>query len=145
MKILNCRSWRLYNQFFGDFKPWGTETAKNAYAKLAEDANAQLVDIRTLADWRQVGTPDIKNLSKKYVPVVYNGENKVGFLKKLALKFKEPENTTLFILHKFDGSSEKIAQLVMQMDLKLPMQFKTVAVVFPGSNHKNDSILILVV
>ncbi|KAL8103589.1 hypothetical protein AgCh_027969 [Apium graveolens] len=42
-------------QFFGDFKPWGTETAKNAYAKLAEDANAQLVDIRTLADWRQVG------------------------------------------------------------------------------------------
>lgn len=90
----------ILSQFFGDSKPWGIETAKNAYAKLAEDANAQLVDIRALADLRQVGTPDIKSLSKKSVPIVYNGEDKPGFLKKLALKFKEPENTTLFILDK---------------------------------------------
>lgn len=91
----------ILSQFFGgESKPWGIETAKNAYAKLAEDANAQLVDIRALADLRQVGTPDIKSLSKKSVPIVYNGEDKPGFLKKLALKFKEPENTTLFILDK---------------------------------------------
>lgn len=90
----------ILSQFFGDSKPWGIETAKNAYTKLGEDANAQLVDIRALADLRQVGTPDIKGLSKKSVPILYNGEDKPGFLKKLALKFKEPENTTLFILDK---------------------------------------------
>jgi chitinase domain-containing protein 1 len=47
-----------------------------------------------------VGSPDIRGLRKKPVPIVYEGEDKPGFLKKLSLKFKEPENTTLFILDK---------------------------------------------
>lgn len=114
----------ILSQFFGDSKPWGIETAKNAYAKLAEDANAQLVDIRPLSDLRQVGTPDIKSLSKKSVPIVYNGEDKPGFLKKLALKFKEPENTTLFILDKFDGSSELVAELVTANGFKAAYAIK---------------------
>ncbi|KAK1376642.1 rhodanese-like domain-containing protein 4, chloroplastic [Heracleum sosnowskyi] len=114
----------ILSQFFGDSKPWGIETAKNAYAKLAEDANAQLVDIRALSDLRQVGTPDIKSLSKKSVPVVYNGDDKPGFLKKLALKFKEPENTTLFVLDKFDGSSELVAELVTANGFKAAYAIK---------------------
>jgi hypothetical protein len=32
--------------------------------------------------------------------VPYNGEDKNGFLKKLTLRFKDPENTTLVILDK---------------------------------------------
>lgn len=90
----------VLSQLFGESKPWGIETAKNAYAKLGDDANAQLLDIRAPVDLRQVGGPDIRGLSKKPVQVVYKGEDKLGFLKKLALKFKEPENTTLFILDK---------------------------------------------
>ncbi|WJX92526.1 Rhodanese-like domain-containing protein 4, chloroplastic [Trifolium repens] len=93
-------------------KPWGVESAKNAYAKLGADGNAQLLDIRGLAEIRQVGGPNVGGLKKKSVSIVYKGDDKPGFLKKISLKFKEPENTTLFILDKFDGNSELVAELV---------------------------------
>ncbi|XP_043715843.1 rhodanese-like domain-containing protein 4, chloroplastic isoform X2 [Telopea speciosissima] len=93
-------------------KPWGVESAKNAYGKLAEDVEAQLLDIRSPVEFRKVGSPDIRGLKKKPVSIAYNGQDKLGFLKKLSLKFKGPENTTLFILDKFDGSSELVAELV---------------------------------
>ncbi|KAG6786852.1 hypothetical protein POTOM_008469 [Populus tomentosa] len=79
-------------------KSWGVESAKKAYAALGDDAKAQLLDIRATVEFRQVGSPDISGLSKKPASVVYKSEDKPGFLKKLSLKFKEPENTTLFIL-----------------------------------------------
>jgi len=81
-------------------KAWGVESAKNAYAKLGADGNAQLLDIRGLAEIRQVGAPNVGGLKKKSVAVTYKGDDKPAFLKKLTLKFKEPENTTLFILDK---------------------------------------------
>ncbi|KAL5572079.1 hypothetical protein UlMin_021676 [Ulmus minor] len=102
----------VLSQILKKAKPWGVESARNAYAKLGDDANAQLVDIRPPVEFRQVGGPNIGGLGKKPVSIVYKGEDKPGFLKKLSLKFKEPENTTLFILDKFDGSSELVAELV---------------------------------
>lgn len=102
----------IVSQVFGKSKPWGVETARIAYEKLGDDGNAQLLDIRANSDIRAVGSPDIRGLKKKPVTVAYNGDDKQGFLKKLSLKFKEPENTTLFILDKFDGSSELVAELV---------------------------------
>lgn len=96
----------------GKAKAFGVESAKSAYAKLGEDESAQLIDIRAPVDIKQVGSPDVRGLKKKAISVVYKGEDKPGFLKKLSLKFKEPENTTLFILDKFDGSSELVAELV---------------------------------
>ncbi|KAJ0042385.1 hypothetical protein Pint_17335 [Pistacia integerrima] len=65
-----------------------------------EDGSAQLLDIRPPSEFRQVGSPDVRGLGKKPVSIVYKGEDKPGFLKKLSLKFKDPENTTLFILDK---------------------------------------------
>ncbi|XP_061349844.1 rhodanese-like domain-containing protein 4, chloroplastic [Gastrolobium bilobum] len=93
-------------------KPWGVESAKNAYAKLGADGNAQLLDVRAPIEIRQVGTPDVGGLRKKPVSIAYKSDDKPGFLKKISLKFKEPENTTLFILDKFDGNSELVAELV---------------------------------
>ncbi|KAI3956431.1 hypothetical protein MKX01_016844 [Papaver californicum] len=93
-------------------KAWGLESAKNSYSKLAEDGNAQLLDIRAAAEIKKMGSPDIRGLKKKPVSIVYKGDDKPGFLKKLSLKFKEPENTTLLILDKFDGNSELVAELV---------------------------------
>ncbi|XP_073145313.1 rhodanese-like domain-containing protein 4, chloroplastic [Henckelia pumila] len=94
-------------------KNWGVESAKTAYARLGEDDKAQLLDIRAPQDIKQVGSPDIRSFKKKPVAVVYNkDEDKSGFLKKLSLKFKEPESTTLFILDKLDGNSELVAELV---------------------------------
>ncbi|RDX86407.1 Rhodanese-like domain-containing protein 4, chloroplastic [Mucuna pruriens] len=102
----------VLSQVFKKPKAWGVESAKNAYAKLGADGNAQLLDIRALAEIRQVGTPNVGGLGKKAVSIAYKGDDKPVFLKKLALKFKEPENTTLFILDKFDGNSELVAELV---------------------------------
>lgn len=90
----------ILSQVFGKSKPWGVETARIAYGKLGDDENAQLLDIRTASDIRAAGSPDIKGLKKKPIRIAYNGDDKPGFLKKLSLKFKEPENTTLFILDK---------------------------------------------
>lgn len=102
----------VLSQVLKKSKPWGIETAKSAFAKLADDATAQLLDIRAPVEFRQVGSPDISGLKKKPVSILYKGEDKPGFLKKLASKFKEPEKTTLFILDKFDGNSELVAELV---------------------------------
>lgn len=90
----------VLSQVFGKPKAFGVESAKMAYSKLGDDATAQLLDIRPAKELREVGTPDCRGVGKKPVSVVYKGEDKNGFLKKLALKFKEPENTTLFILDK---------------------------------------------
>lgn len=96
----------------GASKPYETVSGKAAYRRLLEEPDAQLVDIRPLKDAREVGSPDISEAKKKAVAVPYDGEDKNGFLKKLALRFKDPENTTLIILDKFDGNSELVAELV---------------------------------
>ncbi|GKU96686.1 hypothetical protein SLEP1_g9897 [Rubroshorea leprosula] len=88
----------VLSQVFGKSKPWGSESPKSAYAKLGEDAGAQLLDIRGPKEFREVGSPDVRGLGKKPVSIVYKSEEKPRFLKKLSLKFKKPENTTLFIL-----------------------------------------------
>ncbi|KAK9094222.1 hypothetical protein Scep_025691 [Stephania cephalantha] len=102
----------VLSQIFKKPKAWGVESARNAYAKLGEDGNAQLLDIRAPVDFREVGSPDLRGLKKKVVSIFYKGDNKPGFLKKLSVKFKDPGNTTLFILDKFDGNSELVAELV---------------------------------
>ncbi|KAF2315224.1 hypothetical protein GH714_038486 [Hevea brasiliensis] len=105
-------------------KPWGVESARRAYAVLGDDANAQLLDIRAPVDLRKVGTPDIRDFKKKPVSIVYKGEDNSGFLKKLSLKFKEPENTTVFILDKLDGGSELVAELVTANGFKAAYAIK---------------------
>ncbi|KAL2251812.1 UNVERIFIED_CONTAM: Rhodanese-like domain-containing protein 4, chloroplastic [Sesamum indicum] len=114
----------VVSQLLSKPKPWGVETAKNAYAKLGDDENTQLLDIREVAEIKQEGSPDIRGLKKKAVSVVYRGEDKPGFLNKLSLKFKEPENTTLFILDKFDGNSELVAELVTANGFKAAYAIK---------------------
>lgn len=105
-------------------KPWGVESARIAYAKLGEDGSAQLLDLRAPVELRKVGSPDIRGFGKKPVSIVYKGEDKPGFLKKLSLKFKEPENTTLFVLDKFDGNSELVAELVTANGFKAAYAIK---------------------
>ncbi|XP_058200176.1 rhodanese-like domain-containing protein 4, chloroplastic isoform X1 [Rhododendron vialii] len=114
----------VLSQVFSSPKPWGVESPKNAYTKLGDDSTCQLVDIRPPVEVRQVGSPDIRGLKKRPVGVAYRGEDKVGFLKKLSLKFKEPEKTTLFILDKFDGNSELVAELVTSNGFKAAYAIK---------------------
>ncbi|WVZ76998.1 hypothetical protein U9M48_024903 [Paspalum notatum var. saurae] len=96
----------------GGSKPFAVVSARAAYQRLLEEPGAQLVDIRPLKDVREDGAPDLREAKKEAAAVPYNGEDKNGFLKKLALRFKDPENTTLVILDKFDGNSGLVAELV---------------------------------
>nr|XP_043630589.1 uncharacterized protein LOC122601922 [Erigeron canadensis] len=117
----------ILSQVFGgssSSKSWGVQTARVAYDKLGDDVSAQLLDIRPTSEIRAVGGPDIRGLNKKPVTVAYNGDDKQGFLKKLAFKFKQPEDTTLFILDKFDGSSELVAELVTVNGFKAAFAIK---------------------
>ncbi|EOX95743.1 hypothetical protein QUC31_005194 [Theobroma cacao] len=102
----------ILSQLLKNPKPWGVESAKSAYAKLGDDATAQLLDIRAIKEFREVGSPDVRGFGKKPVSITFKNEDKPGFLKKLSLKFREPENTTLFVIDKFDGNSELVAELV---------------------------------
>ncbi|CAH9097224.1 unnamed protein product [Cuscuta europaea] len=114
----------IVSQMLTKPKPWGVTSATYAYTKMADDANAQLLDIRPPRELRGVGAPDITGLKKKPVTVSYNGDDKTRFLKKLSLKFKEPENTTLFVLDKFDVSSELVAELVTANGFKAAYAIK---------------------
>lgn len=114
----------VVSQVFSNSKPFGVKSAKNAYAKLGDDESAQLLDIRAPSELRQVGVPDVRGLRKKPVALAYKGKDKPRFLKKLSLKFKEPENTTLFILDKFDGNSELVAELVTSNGFKAAYAIK---------------------
>jgi len=66
----------------GGSKPYVVVSARAGYQLLLEELNAQLIDIRLLKDARDAIMPDL-----------YNGEDKNGFIKKLTLRFKDPENT----------------------------------------------------
>ncbi|XWS76894.1 hypothetical protein CRYUN_Cryun01aG0217100 [Craigia yunnanensis] len=114
----------ILSQLLKNSKPWGVESARSAYAKLGDDATAQLLDIRALKEFREVGSPDIRGFGKKPVSIAFKGEDKPGFLKRLSLKFKEPENTTLFIIDKFDGNSELVAKLVTANGFKAAYSVK---------------------
>lgn len=91
---------------------WGTVSAEDAYSKLGDDPEAQLVDIRTLEDIKEVGSPDIRSLKKRVTQIVY--EDDESFLQRVSAKFKDPDSTTLYILDKFDGNSERVAKLVAE-------------------------------
>ena len=67
--------------------------ARAGYQLLLEELNAQLIDIRPLKDARDAITPDLKEAKKKAAAMLYNGEDKNGFMKKLTLRFKDLENT----------------------------------------------------
>jgi rhodanese-related sulfurtransferase len=43
----------------------GDVTPSEAWRLLTEDANAVLVDVRTMAEWMYVGTPDLSSLGKR--------------------------------------------------------------------------------
>lgn len=103
-------------------KTWGTVSAEDAYSKLGDDPEAQLVDIRTVQDIREVGSPDIRILKKRVAQIVY--EDDESFLQKVSAKFKDPTNTTLYILDKFDGNSARIAKLVAENGFKSAFTIK---------------------
>ncbi|KAL8253102.1 hypothetical protein R6Q59_036795 [Mikania micrantha] len=88
-------------------------SAIDAFKKLKDDPNAQLLDIRDGKTLRVLGSPNLKLLNKNVVQVEFrDGDDEDDFVKKVKESFEDPANTTICILDNFDGESMKVAELL---------------------------------
>ncbi|XVF32019.1 hypothetical protein REPUB_Repub17cG0045300 [Reevesia pubescens] len=93
-------------------------SAIDAFRKLRDDPNAQLLDIREKKTLASLGSPNLKILNKDTVQLHFTAEDEDGFLKKVLEKFPNPANTVLCLLDNFDGNSLKAAELLYQNGFK---------------------------
>ncbi|KAK6141788.1 hypothetical protein DH2020_024463 [Rehmannia glutinosa] len=93
-------------------------SAINAFKKLQDDPNSQLLDIRDSKSLAYLGSPNLKILSKNVVQIEFREGDEDGFVKRVLENFGEPTNTTLFIIDNFDGNSLKVAELLVKNGFK---------------------------
>ncbi len=90
----------------------GDLSAAEAWAKLAGDASAQLVDVRTMAEWNFVGLPDVSSLGREVHCVEWQsfptGEQNPAFLREVAQAVKDKE-TPVFLLCRSGARSRAAA------------------------------------
>ncbi|KAI3418604.1 uncharacterized protein J3R85_013667 [Psidium guajava] len=89
-------------------------SAIDAFRKLRDDPNAQLLDIRDRKSLAAMASPDLKYMSKTAVQVQFDEGREDEFLKAVVASFKDPANTVLCILDNFDGDSMKVAELLFK-------------------------------
>jgi len=74
---------------------------KDSFAALAADRNAQLVDVRTDAEWQYVGIPDLRPLGKQAVLVSWqyfpSGNVNARFVEELRDAGLEPSQPLYFL------------------------------------------------
>ncbi|KAF5798069.1 putative Rhodanese-like domain-containing protein [Helianthus annuus] len=95
-------------------------SAIDAFKKLKDDPDCQLLDIRDSKTLRVLGSPNLKLLNKNAVQVEFRQGDEEGFLKRVKESFKDPPpaNTTVCILDNFDGESMKVAELLFKNGFK---------------------------
>ncbi|CBI23335.3 unnamed protein product, partial [Vitis vinifera] len=93
-------------------------SAINAFRKLRDDPNAQLLDIRDGKSLAYLGSPNLKILNKGVVQVQFSQDDEDAFLKVVSTKFADPNNTTVCVLDNFDGNSMKVAELLFKNGFK---------------------------
>ncbi|GMH02423.1 hypothetical protein Nepgr_004262 [Nepenthes gracilis] len=92
-------------------------SAIDAFRKLRDEPNAQLLDIRDEKSLAFLGSPNLKILNKDVVQVRFS-ESDDGFVKEVLEKFVDPQNTVVCILDNFDGNSFKVAELLFKNGFK---------------------------
>ena len=79
----------------------GDLTATEAWALLASDPQAVLVDVRTDAEWRYVGVPDLSDLGRQAVLVEWvsypSGQQNTRFLDQLVDAGLTPDRPVVFL------------------------------------------------
>ena len=75
-------------------------SAIDAFRKLRDDPNAQLLDIRENKTLASLGSPNLNFLNKETVKLQFTAEDEDGFVKKVLEKFRNPANTVLCLLDK---------------------------------------------
>ncbi|XP_061368552.1 rhodanese-like domain-containing protein 4A, chloroplastic [Gastrolobium bilobum] len=100
------------------FKKYKFISAIDAFRKLRDDPDSQLLDIRDRKGVRFLGSPNLKILKKEVVQVEFTDENEDGFVKKVLERFKDAPNTVICVLDSFDGNSMKVAELLFKNGFK---------------------------
>lgn len=93
-------------------------SAIDAFRKLKDDPNAQLLDIREEKSLRNLCSPNLKILNKNVMQVEFREGHEEGFVAKVLEKIKEPSTTTICILDNFDGNSLEVAELLFKNGFK---------------------------
>ncbi|KAK3011533.1 hypothetical protein RJ639_011573 [Escallonia herrerae] len=93
-------------------------SAINAFRKLRDDPNSQLLDIRDGKSLGFLGSPNLKILNKGVVQVEFLEGDDEGFVKKVLEKLRDPANTSICIIDNFDGNSMKVAELLFKNGFK---------------------------
>ncbi|CAK9309857.1 unnamed protein product [Citrullus colocynthis] len=93
-------------------------SAIDAFRKIRDEPNAQLLDIRDEKSLAFLGSPNLRILNKDVVQVVYSEEDEDGFVKKVKNSFGEGPDTLVFVLDNFDGNSMKVAELLVKSGFK---------------------------
>ncbi|GAV68383.1 hypothetical protein CFOL_v3_11886, partial [Cephalotus follicularis] len=89
-------------------------SAIDAYRKLQDNHNVQLLDIRDGKSLVALGSPNLKIVKKSVVQVEFSEENEDGFVKKVLESFADPANTIVCILDNLDDNSMKVAELLFK-------------------------------
>jgi rhodanese-related sulfurtransferase len=93
----------------------GDVSAAEAWAKLAGDGRAQLVDVRTMAEWNFVGLPDLSSLGRQVHCAEWQmfptGEQNAAFLNQVAEAVKDKEAPVLLLCR--SGARSRAAAIAL--------------------------------
>ncbi|KAK1270372.1 hypothetical protein QJS04_geneDACA006134 [Acorus gramineus] len=92
--------------------------AINAFRRLKDDPNSQLLDVRNKQSLSYMNSPNLRILNKTAVQVEFTEGDEENFVRKVLENFQDLENTVLCILDNFDGNSMKIAELLFKRGFK---------------------------
>lgn len=106
------------------FRKYKFTYAIDAFRKLRDDPNVQLLDIREEKILRYLKSPNLKILNKSAVQVTFSEDDEDGFVKKVSAKFEDPANTVVCILDNLDGNSMKVAELLFKNGFKAAYAIK---------------------
>ncbi|KAF6162340.1 hypothetical protein GIB67_008469 [Kingdonia uniflora] len=93
-------------------------SALDAFRKLRDDPNSELLDIRDKKSVGYLGTPNLKVLKKSGIQIEFSEGQEERFVKKVLESFKDPGNTTVCVLDSFDGNSIIVAELLFKNGFK---------------------------
>ncbi|CAM0884017.1 unnamed protein product [Alopecurus aequalis] len=105
----------LAQEYFRKYKAVG---ALDAFCKLRDVPEAQLLDIRRGKSVQFIPPPNLRLVEKKAVQVEFDEENEKRFLREVLARFPDPANTVVCVLDNFDGNSEKVAELLFNNGFK---------------------------
>lgn len=92
-------------------------SAIDAFRKLRDDPDAQLLDIRDRKSLAAMASPDLKYVSKTAVQVQFDEGREDEFLKAVVASFKDPANTVICILDKY--VQHQFASVACCLEMKL--------------------------